>query len=415
MFTSIFLIATLGALTSCTVTVASALALLPLPSVAVSLTVFGPRLAQVKALLSMLRLIGPQASVVPPSTSAATMVAWPVASRFTSIFLGATLGAVTSCTVTVASALAELPLPSVAVSLTVFGPRLAQVKALLSMLRLIGPQASVVPPSTSAATMVAWPVASRFTSIFLGATLGAFTSCTVTVASALAELPLPSVAVSLTVFGPRLAQVKALLSMLRLIGPQASVVPPSTSAATMVAWPVASRFTSIFLGATLGAVTWCTVTVASALAELPLPSLAVSLTVFGPRLAQVKALLSMLRLIGPQASVVPPSTSAATMVAWPVASRFTSIFLGATLGAVTSCTVTVASALALLPLPSVAVSLTVFGPRLAQVKELVSVLRLLGPQASVVPPSTSAARMVAWPVASRFTSIFLVTTLGAVT
>src|SRR2546429_7350071 len=126
-----------------------------LPSVAVSLTVFGPRLAQVKALLSMLRLIGPQASVIPHASAAATMAARPLASRFTSIFLVTTLGAVTSCTVTVASALALLRLPSAAVSLTVLGPRLGQLKALLSMLRLIGPQASVVPPSTAAATLVA--------------------------------------------------------------------------------------------------------------------------------------------------------------------------------------------------------------------------------------------------------------------
>src|SRR5438093_3524766 len=145
------------------------------------------------------------------------------------------LGAVTSCTVTVVFPYAALFRSSVAVSLTVFGPRFAQVKALLSMLRLIGPQASVVPPSTSAATMIAWPVASRFTSIFLVATLGAVTSCTVTVASALALLRLPSVAVRVTVLGPFLVQAKLILSMLRLIGAQASVVPPSTGAARMVA------------------------------------------------------------------------------------------------------------------------------------------------------------------------------------
>src|SRR5258707_11440082 len=150
-----FLVATLGAVTSCTVTVASAVALLRLPSVAVSLTVFAPRLAQAKALLSMLRLNGPQASVVPPSTSAATMLAWPVASRLTSIFLVATLGALTSCTVTVASALALLDRKTVAYGKTVDLAGRRIVKKILSMLRLTGPQASVVPPSTSAATMLA--------------------------------------------------------------------------------------------------------------------------------------------------------------------------------------------------------------------------------------------------------------------
>src|SRR2546425_9358413 len=126
-----------------------------------------------------------------------------MAYRFTSVYLYAMLGAVTSCTVTVASALALLRLPSVAVSLTVFGPRLAQVKALLSMLRLIGPQASVVPPSTSAATMVAWPVASRFTSMCLVTTFGGVVSFTVSFAVQVLLLLAASLTVTVIVCGPR--------------------------------------------------------------------------------------------------------------------------------------------------------------------------------------------------------------------
>src|ERR1041384_1607402 len=199
-----------GAMLSWTVTVALALALLPLASVAVSETVFAPVFAQVKLLGLPDRLVILQWSDEPLFTSAATMVAWPLASSWIVMFLVTTVGAMLSWTVTVALALALLPLASVAVSETVFAPVFAQVKLLGLTDRLVMLQLSDEPLFTSAATMVAWPLASSWIVMFLVTTVGAMLSWTVTVALALALLPLASVAVSETVFAPVFAQVKLL-------------------------------------------------------------------------------------------------------------------------------------------------------------------------------------------------------------
>ena len=69
-----------------------------------------------------LKLAMVQLSDVPLFTSAAVIVALPDASRLTVIFFVITVGGVTSFTVTVAGALAELPLESVAVNVTGSGP-----------------------------------------------------------------------------------------------------------------------------------------------------------------------------------------------------------------------------------------------------------------------------------------------------
>src|ERR1041384_4704650 len=151
-----------GAMLSWTVTVALALALLPLASVAVSETVFAPVFAQVKLLGLPDRLVILQWSDEPLFTSAATMVAWPLASSWIVMFLVTTVGAMLSWTVTVALALALLPLASVAVSETVFAPVFAQVKLLGLTDRLVMLQLSDEPLFTSAATMVAWPLASSW-------------------------------------------------------------------------------------------------------------------------------------------------------------------------------------------------------------------------------------------------------------
>src|SRR5260370_19168006 len=84
-----------------TVDVALQVELLPLGSVTVSATVLLPTLLQSKLVLLAERLT-PQASVVPPSISPATMVAKPIASRTMEMSLHLATGLVTSLTVTVA-------------------------------------------------------------------------------------------------------------------------------------------------------------------------------------------------------------------------------------------------------------------------------------------------------------------------
>src|SRR6266511_1858344 len=194
------------------------------------------------------------------------------------MFLHRALGNTLSTTVTMASHVATLALLSVTVSLTVFGPTLAQVKLFLSMARLLIPQASFLPLFTSAGVMLTLPVASNCTVMFLHRALGNMLSTTVTMASHVATWSLLSVTVSLTVFGPTLAQVKLVLSMARLLIPQASLLPLFTSAAVMATLPMASNCTVMFLHRALGNTLSTTVTMASHVATWSLLSVTVSLT-----------------------------------------------------------------------------------------------------------------------------------------
>src|SRR5260221_4157742 len=113
-----------------------------------------------------------------------------------------TVGRVASCFFSDAEALMEFPLVSVAVRFTFLGPTLVQSKLDGLTTRLVIAQLSLEPLSTWAAVMLTWPRASRFTSIIGVRTVGVASSCTVTVADALPELPLLSVNVSVTDFGP---------------------------------------------------------------------------------------------------------------------------------------------------------------------------------------------------------------------
>ncbi|MEK7200409.1 MAG: hypothetical protein AAB212_10915 [Bacteroidota bacterium] len=83
-------------------------------------------------------------------------------------------------------------------------------------------------------------------------------------------------------------------------------------------------------------------------------------------------------------------------------------------GAIISCTVTVAVAEETFPWLSVTVKVTVFTPILLQLKLVVETVILAIPQSSVDPPSTCDAVIVALPLAFRFTVIFFVMAFGLV-
>src|SRR5258707_1338100 len=144
------------------------------------------------------------------------------------IFLHLATGLTLSSTVTVLLEVEAMPLLSVTVRVTVFGPTLAQVKLFGLTLLEAMPQASLLPLSISAATMLAWPVTSRWTVMFLQAVTGWVSSSTVTVAVQEALLPLLSVTVRVTVLGPAVAQVKLFGLTLIEAMPQASLLPSST-------------------------------------------------------------------------------------------------------------------------------------------------------------------------------------------
>src|SRR5438034_6115284 len=110
------------------------------------------------------------------------MLALPMASNCTVMFLHSAVGNMLSTTVTMASHVATLSLLSVTVSLTVFGPTLAQVKVILSMARLLIPHASLLPLFTSAAVMLALPLASNCTVMFLHSAVANTLATTVTMA-----------------------------------------------------------------------------------------------------------------------------------------------------------------------------------------------------------------------------------------
>ena len=85
---------------SCTVTVEVHVAVLPLKSVTVRVTIFAPTLAQVNAFGEAENEAMPQLSVEPPSMSVPVIDALPVASKFTSMFLHIATGFSSSVTFT---------------------------------------------------------------------------------------------------------------------------------------------------------------------------------------------------------------------------------------------------------------------------------------------------------------------------
>src|SRR5438093_10477145 len=100
--------------------------------------------------------------------------------------------------------------------------------------------------------MLALPLVYNCTLTFLHSAVGNTLSTTVTMASHVATLSLLSVTISLTVFGPTLAQVNALLSMATLLmrSEERRVVIKSRS--VMLALPKASNCTVMVLHSDVG-------------------------------------------------------------------------------------------------------------------------------------------------------------------
>ena len=268
----------------------------------------------------MLRLIE-QLSLLPLSTSAAVIEAFPLPSRYTLMSCVAMVGASVSVTVTVAEAAFTFPDPSVTVRVTVLAPTSLQVKSESLSTMLVMLQLSDEPLSMLVNEIEALPEPSRVTVISWVTTVGETESTTVTVAVVLEALPDPSVPVRVTVFAPRSAQPKVSVSRLRAIS-QLSLLPLSTSVVAMVALPAASRYTVISCAAMVGETESITVTIAVAEVEFPASSVAVRVTVLLPRLVQLKLLWSRLRFVL-HTSKLPLSKSAAVMVALPDPSRYT--------------------------------------------------------------------------------------------
>ena len=216
----------------------------PLPSVAVNTTVFAPTLAHVNV-NGVAAIETEQLSEEPPSTSAATIPAFPEASNCTVMFWHTATGPTLSSTVTVAVQVDTFPFISPTESVTVLAPISVQFIAAGFTNMPLMPQASEDPLSTSPGTIIYVPAALNCTVAFWHRAVGSTLSSTVTVALQLSVFPLPSVAVSTTVLAPTLAHVKP-NGVAEILTEQLSDEPLSTSAATMLALPVASNCTAIF-------------------------------------------------------------------------------------------------------------------------------------------------------------------------
>jgi hypothetical protein len=144
------------------------------------------------------------------------------------------VGGILSTTVTVAWHEAELLAASFTVSVTVFGPLLAQVNVLGVTVREVIPQLSVLPPSTSEPVTDALPLASSATVAFLQTAVGGVVSLTVKVVVQVAALFDASFTVMVMVVVPALTSVPAVglcVIVSEFAGVQLSeaVTPPVTS------------------------------------------------------------------------------------------------------------------------------------------------------------------------------------------
>ena len=121
-----------GSILSSIVTVAAPVAMFPLPSFTVKVTVLAPKLSQSKVSGDTLtKFIAPQESEDPLSISLTVMEAFPEVSNCKVISLVTTVGSPVSLTVTVWSAVAVLPALSVTVQVTMVEPSVKIAGALL--------------------------------------------------------------------------------------------------------------------------------------------------------------------------------------------------------------------------------------------------------------------------------------------
>jgi len=184
---------------------------LPLPSVATTVTLLFPRLAQEKTLVVWLLMVSVTAlqlskpvanevaeTVTLPSELSCAVKGWQVI-----------VGRMVSRTKIVVRQESILPLLSVTANTALRKPKLMQVYVSLGfplMVRLAIPQASALPPSMSAGNTVATPLASRKAVSLRHTTVGRIVSTTVTFATQVFVSVLLSVTVMVTAKVPTSAQ-----------------------------------------------------------------------------------------------------------------------------------------------------------------------------------------------------------------
>ena len=143
------------------------------------------------------------------------MVLFPELFRSMDMFLQTAFGAAQqaesgSLTVTTALQVLELPLPSLTVKVTLFGPVSEQLKDVLEAEKLVA-QLSELPLFSWLALMVLLPELFRSMEMFLQPAVGMVTSLTVTTEVHSSVWLLPSVTVRVTLLLPTFEQLKLVL------------------------------------------------------------------------------------------------------------------------------------------------------------------------------------------------------------
>ena len=197
--------------------------------------------------------------------------------------MSVTSGAMLSSTVTVAVAVAVLPLWSSAVMVTMTSPTSPQSSDVMSMNVVSNVQLSVM-EATSATDIVAAPVESSSTVMSNGMMEGASSSNTVTVAVAVAVLPARSVTVKVTVLSPRSSQSNSVGSAEKATAMKSSLEPSFSSSASMETLPSSSRYTVRPSASAVGSVLWTMTFRKAKMLACPQPSRCLALNMTGPSL-----------------------------------------------------------------------------------------------------------------------------------
>ena len=130
----------IGSTLSSMVTVAVHVEVLPASSVTVSTTEFAPILSHVNVITSIVRLVNPQSSNEPPSTSSGLMCTYPVISSCKEISLQTGVGGVVSCIIKRTSHSVLFPNESETVTVTVKSLLInVPANTLCSILKLLSP------------------------------------------------------------------------------------------------------------------------------------------------------------------------------------------------------------------------------------------------------------------------------------
>ena len=271
---------------------------LPLASVAVTVTVFAPILAQEKVFGETVMVETAQLSVALATNVAAFTVAVPVAFKatFTGPLTNVNKGAVLSTTVTAITTGTEVfPLPSTAVTEILFKPKLEQSKVDLLNVNVAGPQLSVAVAKPAGIEALPAPFRGKVKEELVNETTGLMASTTNTFFTMVETLPEASVAVIVTGTLPLPAQFTTVGEITTAIAPEAvqlSVTDCITSATRMVALPVADKGLVTVPGTTLivGAIPSWTITLTLAGVTLPDASVAVTVTTLLPKFVQLNTL-----------------------------------------------------------------------------------------------------------------------------